>query len=318
MAGRIVLAMIASLFTLSSSAKALEQCFTTENIVLQVLGSGGPIADDARASSGYIVWVNGKSKILIDTGGGTFLRFGEAAANFIDLDFIGISHFHTDHSADLPALLKSGFFSQRERSLKIAGPDGGDSFPGLESYLQYLLDQEAGAYGYLSGYLDGTGGLAKLRPTEVSRDSTGPVTVMGDDQSDIQIEALHVPHGIVPALAYRVRVGDTVIVFSGDQNGDEPRFVEFAKNASILVMHMPIPEGAGGVARRLHTPPGLIANIANQSGVKTLLLSHFMARSLQNLESDVQLIRSRYKGNVILANDLDCVVAGVSAALSAQ
>jgi ribonuclease BN (tRNA processing enzyme) len=51
-----------------------------------VLGSGGPIADDGRASTGYIVWVNGETKILIDAGGGTFLCFGEAAASFEDLD----------------------------------------------------------------------------------------------------------------------------------------------------------------------------------------------------------------------------------------
>ena len=75
-------------------------CDTNGDVVLQVLGSGGPIADDGRASTGYLVWVDGKSRALIDTGGGIFLRFGEAGASFADLDFIGLSHLHTDHSAD--------------------------------------------------------------------------------------------------------------------------------------------------------------------------------------------------------------------------
>lgn len=35
-------------------------------IALQVLGSGGPIADDHRAGASNIVWVDGKAKLLID------------------------------------------------------------------------------------------------------------------------------------------------------------------------------------------------------------------------------------------------------------
>jgi hypothetical protein len=38
----------------------------SSGIALQLLGSGGPISDDARASSGAIVWINGHARILID------------------------------------------------------------------------------------------------------------------------------------------------------------------------------------------------------------------------------------------------------------
>lgn len=306
---RIALVILGGLLTIPGYARAADQCPPQRGVALQVLGSGGPIADDARASTGYLIWVNGQSKILIDAGGGTFLRFGEAGASFADLDFIGVSHFHTDHSAELPALLKSGYFTGRARSLSIAGPDGSDIFPGLESFLQRVLNKKEGAYGYLSGYLNGTGGLPALVPFEVSRSAKGPTMIMGDKQSDIQITAMHVPHGIVPALAFRVRFGATVIVFSGDQNSEDPRFIEFAKNATILVMHMPIPDGVGGAARRLHAPPSIIADIASQSGAKTLVLSHFMARSLVDIKESVKSIRSIYGGNILIAEDLDCIVA---------
>ena len=304
----VILVVAFFLLAFCWNATAGEQCPPERGVALQVLGSGGPIADDGRASSGYIVWVNGQSKFLIDAGGGTFLRFGEVAASFNELDLIGISHFHTDHSADLPALFKSGYFSKRERSLKIAGPSGNAMFPGLESYLQHMLDGEAGAYGYLSGYLDGTDGLPLLVRTELS--GPGVHTILGDEHSDIKVDAMHVPHGIVPALAYRIRLGKLIIVFSGDQNGSDASFVDFAKNATVLVMHLPIPEGAQGAALKLHAPPSTIAGIASQSAAKTLLLSHFMARSLDKLESNIQLIRTTYKGNVLVADDLDCLVVG--------
>ena len=116
-----------------------DSCPPAEGVALQILGSGGPIADDARASSGYVVWIDGQSRVLIDAGGGTFLRFGEAGATFEALDFVGLSHFHTDHSADFPALIKSGNFSDRDRSLSIAGPEGDAPFPGVKDFMQSMF-----------------------------------------------------------------------------------------------------------------------------------------------------------------------------------
>ena len=120
---------VIALFTAAAAFSAActrqdPSCTPGEGVTLQILGSGGPIADDGRASSGYLVWVDGESRVLIDAGGGTFLRFGEAGASFAALDFVGLSHLHTDHSADFPALLKSGSFSDRDRPLPVAGPDG--------------------------------------------------------------------------------------------------------------------------------------------------------------------------------------------------
>ena len=118
---------------------------------------------------------------------------------------------------------------------------------------------------------------------------------------------MQVPHGIVPAVAFRVRAGDTTLVFASDQNGSDPAFTEFAKGASILVMHMVVPEGVTGVGRRLHAPPSVIGEIAAQAAPGKLVLSHFMARSLRDLEGNVALVRERYDGQIILAEDLACV-----------
>lgn len=281
-------------------------CPPRQGVALQVLGSGGPIADDARASSAYVVWVDGASRVLIDAGGGAFLRFGEAGASFADLDFVGISHLHTDHSADFPALLKSGNFSDRTRALAVAGPDGRPPFPGFEDYLASLL-AEGGAYAYLGGYLDGSAGLVELLSVEVAGDETGPARVFGNRDSRLRVDAIHVPHGIVPALAFRVEVDGVRIVFASDQNGSDPRFVEFAKDADLLVMHLVIPEGTTGVASRLHAPPSVIGEIARKARARRLLLSHLMARSLASLDQSLEIVGGRYPGPVLVADDLRCI-----------
>jgi ribonuclease BN (tRNA processing enzyme) len=286
-------------------AAPAQQCAPADGVALQVLGSGGPIADDGRASTSYIVWVDGRSRVLVDAGGGTFLRFGEAGASFVDLEFVGLSHFHTDHSADFPALLKSGNFSGREEPLPVAGPGPGGPFPGLGAWLDSMLADGSGAYGYLSGYLDGSGRLVKLVQQEVASDSEKPVRVL---DGDITIDALPVPHAIVPALGYRVTTGDVSIVFASDQNGSSDAFIDFAKDATVLVMHLPIPEAATGAAIKLHARPSDVARVAKAAGAGTLVLSHFMARSLQNLDANVDIVRTGFGGEVVVASDLACMV----------
>jgi ribonuclease BN (tRNA processing enzyme) len=248
-----------------------------DDFYLQVLGSGGPIADDGRASSAYLVWVDGKSKILIDAGGGAFLRFGEAGAEFDELEHVGISHFHTDHSADLVTFLKTGFFSSRKRPLTISGPGAGGPFPALADYLHSTIG-EGGAYAYLGGYIDGSGGLVKLEPTTIDSASREAVPVA--NINGIRITAMGVPHGIVPAIAYRVQIGDRGIVFASDQNGNDEEFVDFARDADLLIMHMVVPENIQGAGRSLHAPPSRIGQIAAAANAGSLVLSHFMARSL--------------------------------------
>jgi ribonuclease BN (tRNA processing enzyme) len=288
---------------LTSCAEAQPTCNATDGVALQVLGSGGPIADDGRASTGYLVWADGKSRVLVDAGGGTFLRFGEAGARFEDLDFVGLSHLHTDHSADFPALVKSGNFSTRERSLSMAGPGGGGPFPGLEAFLHAMLDKDGGAYGYLGSFLDGTDSTPMLVPREVEGDEPA-VVFIGED---LHVTALRVPHGIVPTVAFRVETGGEVLVFASDQNGSNPAFADFARDATVLVMHMVVPEGAEGTARRLHAPPSRIGEIAARVAPGTLVLSHFMARSLEDLDGNVARVAEHYKGDIVVAEDLACV-----------
>jgi len=283
------------------------QCPPYEGTTLQVLGSGGPIADDGRASTAYLVWVGGKSRFLIDAGGGVFLRFGEAAARFEDLEHIAISHFHTDHSTDLIALLKSGYFSERTSPLSISGPAAGGDYPGLNEYLKRLVGPDSGAYAYLDGYLDGSEGLVMLETSEIDTLRHEKSRVYSDPTDDIDIYAMGVPHGPVPTLAYRIRIGQKVVVFSGDQNGSSRAFIDFARGADILVMHMPVPEKVTGAGRKLHAPPSIIGNIATETGASTLVLSHFMARSLNNVEENLHVIRSRYHGSLLSANDLTCI-----------
>ena len=154
--------------------------------------------------------------------------------------------------------------------------------------------------------VDGSGGLARLEPIEVADDADASADLLADSESALAIYARHVPHGIVPALGFRVEVDGKSVVFASDQNGSDPEFVEFAKDASLLVMHMVIPEGASQRAQQLHAEPSRIGEVADEAGADQLLLSHFMARSLADLDVDLGAVREAFDGRTIVAEDLGC------------
>jgi ribonuclease BN (tRNA processing enzyme) len=109
---------------------------------VQVLGSGGPRINRERASTSYLVWLGGQGRILIDAGGGAFLRFGQAGGQLESLSLVAISHLHPDHVSDLPALLWLSNLARKE-PLRIAGPSGGDVTPDFGTFLSRLFDDKS-------------------------------------------------------------------------------------------------------------------------------------------------------------------------------
>lgn len=288
-----------------TAGPTLAACGTAQ-VAVQVLGSGGPVPDGDRASAGYVVWIDGRSRLLVDAGGGTFLRFGQAGAKIEDLDFVAITHLHVDHVADLPALLKGGFFADRTRALPLSGPTGGGAFPGMREFVAGLFGPKHGIFRYLDGFMDGSGGLFETPVTEVDASRTTPRRIYTDAR--MQIAAIGVHHGPVPALGYLVTVRGKRIAFSGDQNGQNPQFARMIRGADVLIMDHAVAEYAGPVARRLHAMPSEIGALARSAGVKELVLSHWMARSLVTRDRGLALIRERYQGPVVSAKDLQCIV----------
>lgn len=299
-------ALAVLLLVVAPQATAAEGC-GAEGVALQVLGSGGPIADDGRASTGYLIWNEGRARALVDAGGGVFLRFGEAGARLEDLELLALTHLHTDHAAALPALLKGGYFSPRRRALAVSGPDGNHLMPGVEGFLEALFAADGGAFRYLDGFLEGTEGLFALEPITVPATTTGPVEVWRDD--GLVVHAVGVHHGPIPTLGYDFELGGRRIVISGDQNLSTTHLASLAAGADMLVMPMAIPQDAGSVARNLHATPSAIGRFAGAAAPGHLVLSHLMARSLDDLKGQIARVRDHYGGALTVAEDLQCIPA---------
>lgn len=282
-------------------------------VELQVLGSGGPELLGARASSSYLIWRDGRPSVLVDSGGGSALRFGESGAKVQDLDLIVFSHLHIDHSADFPALVKSSYFQDRRRPLPVLGPPAGGAFPSTTEFVHTLFNRKTGAYRYLADFLPPDGkavpGAYALQPRDVQLGPAEMAVVFSAD--GIKATATPVIHGPVPALGWRFDVDGASIAFSGDTNGNTDNLQNLARNADLFVAHNAIAEGMSGIPRALHMPPSVIGRIAGAAGVKMLVLSHRMSRSLGHEAESMTEIARHYGGPMSFANDLDCYAVGV-------
>ncbi len=281
-------------------------------VAVQILGSGGPGINRDRASTSYLLWVGTQAKMLVDMGGGAFLRFGQAQAKLSDLSLIAISHLHPDHVSDLPALL---WLSQtiRKDPLPIFGPSGNDVAPNFSAFLSRLFDEKNGAFPLLGPTLGGTrfplsepsrsrqgdfGGGVRLKVGVVDVTKAEPSTIF--DQQGVTVTALGIPHGHLPTLAYRLHTRDVSVVFSSDQTGTNPRFIEFAKGANVLIMHLMI--GAGATSP-LHASPSVVGRVAQDAGVRRLIVSHI---GQFDLDPAIAELKKFYTGPLTIGADLQC------------
>jgi ribonuclease BN (tRNA processing enzyme) len=251
---------------------------------------------------------------MVDAGGGTFLRFGEAGARLQDLSLLAVSHLHPDHVSDLPALLWLSELA-RQQPLKIAGPTGAGAFPSIDAFTRRLFDTSSGAFPILGGTLGQPGHGVRLDVVAVDATVGTSSTIWSDD--DLEVSAIGVPHGNVPSIAYRIRIGDRSMVFGSDQNGSDERFASFAAGADALIMHFGLSARAPDPIAQVHARPATVGQVAQKARAKRLVLSHFdqgpsMVRtpewfSLFDLGEAVGEVRKHFSGRIDTAVDLQCI-----------
>jgi ribonuclease BN (tRNA processing enzyme) len=295
------LAPIALLALLSMASNASAQTCAGNPVAVQILGSGGPAINPERASAGYLLWVGAQAKLLFDIGGGTYIRFGQSRAKLADLAMVGISHLHPDHTSDLAALMW-GSNRMRSEPLPIVGPSGNNVAPDFATFLSRMFDAKTGAFQVLGSTLGAEQpGVERprLNVSVVDVTKTEPTTVL--DRDGISVTAFRIPHANLPTLAYRVQTRDVSVVFSSDQNGTDPKFIDFARGANALIMHLAIP--ANAPPSPLHASPAVVGRVAQEAGVKRLILSHI---GQFDLEAAIADVKKSYTGALTVGADLQC------------
>ncbi len=164
-------------------------------LTIEVLGSGTSIPSADRRPPAYLV-SHGDVSILLECGAGCTSSMARAGVDLTRLTGIVLTHFHLDHTAELPALLfalSNPAHPRREQDLRIWGPRGTDA----------LLERLASIYG------------SWVRPRSCELDVTELDEAASFAVGALRWTAAEVQH-TEGALAYRIDSPRSSVCFSGD------------------------------------------------------------------------------------------------------
>jgi len=259
-----------------------------DGLSVGLCGSGSPMPDPTRAGPCTAV-VAGRRLFVVDIGEGAAKSLALMNLPAARVSAVLITHFHSDHIADLGELMLQHWAGGAARApLPVYGPTGVDRVvQGFEA--AYALDE-----GYRIAHHGpkvvppaGFGGA----PHPFAIDPAGPdVTVI--DEPDLKVIAFPVDHGSVkPAVGYLFLYKGRRVVVSGD-TAPSPRLEAAARGADVLVHEGLAPNlvalqreaalahGRANLAAILHdilsyhTTPEQAAAIAQRAHVRYLLFTH--------------------------------------------
>jgi ribonuclease BN (tRNA processing enzyme) len=273
-----------------------------------VLGSGGPGAT-GRAGAAYLLLLDGKPRILVDAGPGSFARLGEAGEALGFMDIVLLTHLHIDHAGELPGLLKARAVSSGGPiTFKIWGPDGaaasGDNayFPSTRRFMDLLFGPQ-GAFAYLKDFAS----PITLETHDIAtHGATSTLPRVIYEEPKLTISAIAGHHGDAPAVIYRIDYAGKSITFSGDIDAKGlPALQRIARDTDILVFNAVVldPPGSAPILYTLHTPPKKIGELARDVGAHHLLLSHLSPSTIQMHDAVMDSIHQAYSGKVQAAQD---------------
>jgi ribonuclease BN (tRNA processing enzyme) len=300
--------------TESPAAQAQTALKDAKGTKLILLGTGaGPVPGRTRRMTSHAMGSNG-SVYVLDCGLGVTDRFAQAGLSFNAVRAIYITHHHFDHNVEYGPFLSIGWVQGMPLAVHAYGP------PPLKQMTEDYIRAMRATIDFWSEDF-------KMKPLEAIDVTEVPEAgpVMQDD--NVKVSAVVVQHPPVkPALGYRFDFHDRSIAFSGDTTPLEA-VAQMAKGADVLVheamylpalidyLHAQIAKGRPvkfddymAHMNADHSPVEEVGRIAQEAGVKTLVLSH-LTPAIDSISDDTWrgAAAQKFKGEIVVGHDFTVV-----------
>jgi ribonuclease BN (tRNA processing enzyme) len=280
------------------------------------VGTGSPLFNPDRSSPCTIVQLDDE-KVLVDMGEGTSRQLNLNGIRLKEFTAFCFTHHHRDHNDDAMTILPMAWL--RGNDSPIIGPTG------TKKLCDFLWDFYAEDLEYRSTNLGKTGKQLN-RPEVIELPYKKPLQI-----GKMSVTFAEVNHTIT-TFAYRFEANGKSVVVSGDLRYSDS-LIALAKDADLLVMdsggviysdsNTPKRSGIGQGSSRsnregksresrkqrgkntktAHAPLEDVARMAEQSGAKKLVLTHFRPGTVAESET-ISKMREIYSGEIIFAEDM--------------
>ena len=285
-----------------------EKCFVQpDGDRLVLLGTqGGPFIRSYRQTPSANLIVNKTVPFVIDTGYGVSFKLREAGINLSTLQYIFITHHHSDHNLELGPLIYNAWIAGLAAPIHVFAPTG------LKSLLYHYW--ESNRFDIDTRIRDE--GRPDIRTLVISHEYSDGLLFTNSDLEVSAMRNIHPP--IDDSYSIKFKFGEKVIVFSGD-TAYCPAIATFASDADYLVHEVMYGPAVDEMVKRRpqatklkasilshHTLAEDVGKIAKAANVKNLVLTHFVPPDDKSLSDAVWMnaVRSAFSGNVIVGKDL--------------
>lgn len=304
-----IAATLALIYPIHSSAAAEEKPAISNEIMVTLLGTGGPEPTAARFGPATLVQAGGLN-LLFDAGRGVTVRLyqlGMSSGKGIDAVFL--THYHSDHVEGLPDLWMTGYmfgpFGSRAKPMRLWGPSDGTTEPSGAAKI---------AKGLAEAFSDD---IRIRRADEHIAEAATQIEVhdfQGDrvvfDEAGVKVIAFGVNHGdlIKPSVGYRIDYGTRSVTISGDTKFDE-NLIKHATGSDLLIHEVFAMSAQLAKLPQMkpvadhHTSPEEAGTVFSRVKPKLAVYSHVILLQT-NVTELVSRTQSTYEGPLEVGEDL--------------
>ena len=231
----VIATTLALICSVHGSSVAEDKPGISNEIVVTLLGTGGPEPTAARFGPATLVQAGGLN-LLFDAGRGVTVRLyqlGISSGKGIDAVFL--THYHSDHVAGLSDLWMTGYifgpFGSRAKPMRLWGPLDGTTAPsGVAKIAKGLVE----AFSDDISIRQADEHLPAAAMQIEVHDFQGDRVVF--DEAGVKVTAFAVNHGdlIKPSVGYRIDYGTRSVTISGDTKFDE-NLIKHAMGSDLLI-----------------------------------------------------------------------------------
>jgi ribonuclease Z len=271
-------------------------------------GTGMPNARPKQAAACFLVELGNGDKFIFDAGLGSAERVSAQNIPYDYLDKVFIGHLHADHIGDLDALWIGGVISNRQRPLRVWGPNGPKPELGTAFMVEHMQKMYSWDYASRLGNVNTQG--FKIDVKEFDYKAVNAVIYQ---ENGVTIRSIPAIHALDGSVSFILEWNGLKFFFSSDTYPNKWE-LKYAKDADLAIHECFAPPSimvnkqkfgvadALNVATQVHTSPAMFGKVMSMLKPRHAVGYHVF-NDQDTLPQILKEVRSTYDGSLDIALD---------------